>query len=168
MKKVILGLLIFGLAFQFHSFAQVVDLPEVEVLARNYKYLDDVSKPGVAKSVEHLQRVAMEYDVRDSEYYEDEHDRYFISFFIPEGKVLAAYDDKGNILRTVERYRNVAVPRVVSDAIARNYKGWKMAKNQYRVNYHDQTGVTRNEYRILLEKGNRRMRIKTDEDGNVI
>ena len=43
-----------------------------------------------------------------------------------------------------------------------------MTKNAYLVNYHDRKGVTKKEYKILLEKGNQRMRIKTDENGVII
>lgn len=166
MKKIFLVLFIFGCAIQ--TFAQVITLPEVEVTARNYKYLDNVSDPSVGSAVEALQRYATEFDLKNSEYYEDEYDKYFISFFIPDGKILASYDRDGNILRTVEKYKNMKLPLKVAQAVAKNYKGWVIAENVYLVNYHDDKGVMRKEFKILLERGNRRMRIKTDESGNIV
>lgn len=166
MKKIILALFVFG--FAIPSFAQVVTLPEVEVSAKNYKYLDDVKSTSAAQPVQMLERYATSYDIRSSEYYEDEYDNYFISFFIPEGKILASYDREGNLLRTVEKYKNIALPPVVAKSIAKNYPGWKIAKNAYLVHYHNDQGVLKKEYKIVLEKGNEGMRIKTDENGNIL
>ena len=132
MKKVILALFAFGIAIP--SFAQVITLPEVEVSAKNYKYLDDVKSTSAAQPVQMLERYATTYDIRKSEYYEDDYDNYFISFFIPEGKILAAYDREGNLLRTVEKYENIALPPAVAKSVAKNYPGWKMTKNAYLVN----------------------------------
>lgn len=166
MKKILLGLFVFGLTIQ--SFAQVIELPEVEIVAVNYKYLNDVREPDAAQPVKQLQREVAVFDLKNSEYYEDEYDDYFISFYIPQGKILASYDKEGNVLRTVEKYKNIALPKVVSEAIVKNYSGWKIAENAYLVNYHDRKGVTKKEYKILLEKDNRRMRVKTDENGNIL
>lgn len=166
MKKVILALFAFGIAIP--SFAQVITLPEVEVSAKNYKYLDDVKSTSAAQPVQMLERYATTYDIRKSEYYEDDYDNYFISFFIPEGKILAAYDREGNLLRTVEKYENIALPPAVAKSVAKNYPGWKMTKNAYLVNYHNAQGVMKKEYKIVLEKGNEGMRIKTDENGNIL
>lgn len=166
MKKIIIILFVFGFVIQ--SSAQVVTLPEVEVVARNFKYLDKVDEPNVGSPVEALQRYATEFDVKSSEYYEDEYDRYFISFFIPDGKILASYDKDGNILRTIEKYKNIKLPLKVAQSMTKNYEGWTIAENVYLVNYHDDKGVMKKEFKILLERENRRMRIKTDELGNII
>lgn len=166
MKKILLGLFVFGLTIQ--SFAQVIDLPEVEIVAVNYKYINDVGEPNAAQPVKLLQREVAAFDLKNSEYYEDEYDNYFISFYIPQGKILASYDKEGNVLRTVEKYKNITLPTVVAESIVKNYSGWKIAENAYLVNYHDRKGVTKKEYKILLEKDNRRMRIKTDENGNML
>ncbi|MCJ7758477.1 MAG: nicotinate-nucleotide adenylyltransferase [Gillisia sp.] len=166
MKKIILGLFVFGLTIQ--SFAQIVELPEVEIVAVNYKYLNDVRETDAAQPVQLLQREVAAYDLKSSEYYEDQYEDYFISFYIPQGKILASYDREGNVLRTVEKYENIALPNAVAESVVKNYAGWTIAKNAYLVNYHDKKGVTKKEYKILLEKDSRRMRIKTDEKGNML
>jgi hypothetical protein len=68
----------------------------------------------------------------------------------------------------VEKYKNIALPNAVAESVVKNYTGWTIAKNAYLVNYHDNKGVTKKEYKILLEKDSRRMRIKTDEKGNIL
>jgi hypothetical protein len=49
------------------------------------------------------------------------YDNYVVSFYIPEGKILAAYDKDGRLLRTAERYKDVAVPKKVREAVAKKY-----------------------------------------------
>lgn len=166
MKKIILGLFVFGLTIQ--SFAQIIELPEVEIVAVNYKYLDNVRESDAAQPVKLLQREVAAFDLKNSEYYEDQYEDYFISFYIPQGKILAAYDKDGKVVRTVEKFKNIALPTAVAESVVKNYAGWAIAENAYLVNYHDKKGVTRKEYKILLEKDNRRMRIKTDENGNIL
>lgn len=166
MKKIILGLFVFGLTIQ--SYAQIEELPEVKIVAVNYKYLNTVNESDAAEVVKSLEREVAAFDLKNSEYYADEYDDYFISFYIPQGKILASYDKDGNILRTVEKFKNVALPKAVALAVGKNYEGWTIAKNAYLVNYHDEKGITKKEYKILLEKDSRRLRIKTDEDGNIL
>ncbi|MBD3660678.1 MAG: nicotinate-nucleotide adenylyltransferase, partial [Arenibacter algicola] len=94
MKKILFGLLAIGLTTQ--SFSQIiptVELSEVTVYATNYKYLNDINTGELASvPVKLLQEKVATYDIKSSEYYQDDYDLYNITFFIPEGKILAAYD----------------------------------------------------------------------------
>ncbi|QED37711.1 carbon-nitrogen hydrolase family protein [Antarcticibacterium arcticum] len=166
MKNLILGLFLFGLTTQLS--AQIIELPEIEIVGVNYKYLAAAGESDAPIPVKMLQRQAAVYDIKAAEFYDDEYDNYSISFFIPEGRILASYDKDGNVLRTIEKYKNLDLPPAVSQAISKNYNGWTMTKNAYLVNYHDRKGVTKKEYKILLEKDNQRMRVKTDENGVII
>ncbi len=166
MKNFILGLFLFGLTAQLSG--QIIELPEIEIVGVNYKYLKAAGDIDSPTPVKMLQREAAVYDIKTSEFYEDEYENYSISFFIPEGRILTSYDKDGNVLRTIEKYKNIDLPSAVSQAIYKNYKGWTMTKNAYLVNYHDKKGVTKKEYKILLEKDNQRMRVKTDENGVII
>ncbi len=71
MKKLLLVLLAIGLTSQFY--AQVINdgmLPEVEVRATNYKYLNSVDNSEAAVSVKLLEDKVAKFDVRSSEFYE--------------------------------------------------------------------------------------------------
>jgi hypothetical protein len=98
------GVLIFGICLQVS--AQVV-LPELEIRAMNYKYLNAVDSKESSQPVAMLQRYAASYDPKEASFYEDEYDSHFISFYIPDGKILALYDKDGNLVRTAEKYKNV-------------------------------------------------------------
>lgn len=168
MKKILLGFLVLGLTTQVY--AQVVKeelLSEVIVVATNYKYLNDVNRTVESVPVKLLQDKVATYDLKNSELYQDEYDTYEVSFFIPEGRILAAYDKDGNIIRTVEKFQDIALPNEVSTAVAKRFPGWTISKDVYLVHYNDKSGATK-KYKLTLENGDKRMKVKTDEKGNFI
>ena len=168
MKKLLLGLLVLGLTAQLH--AQVVNdgmLPEVEVRATNYKYLNSIDNTEAAVSVQLLEDMVAKFDVRSSEFYEDGSDFYRVYFYIPEGKIVAAYDRDGKILYTIEKFTNVALPNDVATSIAERFPGWSIAKDVYKVNYDVKLGAQK-QYKIVLENGKKTIRVKVDEDGSFL
>jgi hypothetical protein len=165
MKKILLVLLALGLTTQFY--AQVINdgmLPEVLVRATNYKYLNSVDNSEAAVPVQLLEDMAAKFDVKSSEFYEEESDFYRVYFFIPEGKIVAAYDRDGKIIYTVEKFKNVALPNAVASSIAERFPGWKIAKDVYKVNYDAKQG-TKKQYKVVLENGKKTIRVKVDEEG---
>ena len=168
MRKLMIGLLVLGLTSQaFSQITKTEQLSEVIIVATNYKYLNQVSQDEVAIPVKLLQRKVATYDVTTSDFYDDEYDYYSVSFFIPEGKVLAAYDKDGKIIRTVEKYKDIALPKSVINSVVTRFPGWTIAKDAYLVNYHNEKGVDK-KYKLTLENGDQRLKIKTDAEGNFL
>ncbi len=168
MKKLILGLFVLGVTIQ--TFAQVVKdetLSEVVLYAINYKYLDNVGVKNIDVDVKMLERKVANYDLKGSELYYDEYDVYTVAFYIPDGKILAAYDKNGKVLRTIEKFTNVKPPSDVTKAVAKRFPGWAIYKDVYLVNYNYEKGAKK-VYKLTLENGDKRMKIKTDEKGNFI
>ena len=131
MKKIVLGLLALGLTTQVS--AQIIkteELSEVTVVATNYKYLNNVNSEEVASiPVKMLERKVASYDIKNSDFYQDDYDLYNITFFIPEGKILAAYDKDGKLIRTVERFKDINVPLAVKNAVLDRFPEWKISKD---------------------------------------
>ncbi|MEN8185865.1 MAG: nicotinate-nucleotide adenylyltransferase [Bacteroidota bacterium] len=168
MKKLIVGLLMLGLTIP--SFAQVVDegtLPEVVVRATNYKYLNSVGTADAPVNVKMLERQVANFDLKESEFYRDEYDFYQVYFYIPDGKIVAAYDKEGNLLRTIEKFKNVKVPKNVLNSVYERFPGWTIYSDVYKVNYHHQKG-TKAEYKMKLQNGDKKMRVRTDGEGNFL
>ncbi len=159
-----IGLAVFG--FSLSSYAQEL-LPEVRMVALNYKYLKSVTDTNAAQPVRLLERRAATYDVKNSEFYEDDAEGYFISFYIPAGQILAIYDKDGKLLRTAEKFKNVAVPKPVRDAVNEKYPKWTISQDVYLVNYTDSPG-DKKIYKLVLENGNKRIRVKTNEKGEFL
>lgn len=164
--KVIFMLTAFVLGFGVQALAQEV-LPEITVKAVRYKYLSAVDQKELAQPVRMLQKQAAEYDVKKSDYYEDEYDTYFISFFIPQGEILATYDQDGKLLRTAEKYKNVALPKVVTKAVMDRFPQWIVAEDAYLVNYYEESGAKK-VYKLTLQNGDKRLKVKLNEKGEFI
>jgi hypothetical protein len=168
MKKLMLILFLFGLFNPLHAqITETEELKEVELVAINYKYLDAVTNEEVAVPVKNLEQRIAQYDIKSTDIYHDDYETYEVSFFIPEGTVLAAYDRDGKLLRTVERYKNVGLPEAVRTAVKKHYPDWTVSKDVYLVNYHDEKGANK-KYKLKLENGKEVMRIKTDEKGKIL
>lgn len=168
MKKLLIGLIVFGASAQLYAQEPKVEaLKEVIVGATNYKYLDKVSTEDDAMPVRQLERMAATYNMKDLDIYEDEYDFYDVSFVIPEGVILASYDKDGKILQTVEKFKNTDLPGSVTNAIITKFPGWVISKNVYLVYYHDLDRVQK-KYKITLEKGDQRIKVKTDDLGHFI
>ena len=166
MKKLIISLLLVGFVTQqYAQNLQVEQLNEVFIVATNYKYLDKTSAEDVAVPVKELQRRAAIYNVKDLDIYQDDYDYYEVSFVLPEGKILASYDKEGKILRTAEKFKEVDLPIPILKSIAKRFPNWSVTKNIYRVFYHETDGV-KMKYKLTLENGDQRMKIKMDDEGN--
>ncbi len=148
------------------AFSQL--LPAVTVVPANYKYLKTVGGKEVAIPVQRLQRTAAAYDIKESEYYEEDYDTYFISFYLPEGQILAAYDSTGKLIRTAEKYKNVKLPSVVTKSVTTRFPNWAITKDTYLVTYFEETGQSTKKYKLLLENGSKRIRIETNEQGEIL
>ncbi len=167
MKKIILGLLVFGLTIP--SIAQDVEqLAEVWIIATNYKYLSETDAEDEALPVELLQRKVATFDIKSSDIYDDEYDHYEVAFYIPEGKILAAYDKEGKVLRTVEKFKNIKLPVAVSKSIQKRFPGWSVTKDVYLVNYNDRSGTAKKMYKLRLENGDKLIKVKTDDEGKFL
>ena len=165
MKKLVIGLFIFGLTTQV--FSQVIELSEVNVSV-NYKYLDAIDSEQIPIPVKILTEKVLNFEANKDELYDDEYDTYRVSFFIPDGKVVAAYDNTGKILRTIEKYKNIRLPQGVLQAIAERFPNWAIIEDVYEVNYHCDKGITKKHYKIKLENQDKIVSVKTDAKGNFI
>ncbi|MCK5400768.1 MAG: nicotinate-nucleotide adenylyltransferase [Flavobacteriaceae bacterium] len=161
MKKLILGLLVIGLTSQV--FSQVVHLPEIEITAVNYKYINAVDSQDLDFDVKMLEEKVALFDLKSSDFYVDEYSTYQVRFYIPNGTILAAYDGNGKVTRTIERFKDIKLPVDVRNAVFARFPGWTLKKDVYRVTYNQEK--SRKEYKIVIEKNGKILRIKTDEKG---
>ncbi|SEO71970.1 hypothetical protein ACFGVS_30325 [Mucilaginibacter sp. AW1-7] len=161
----ILATLLTGAAVR--SFAQVI-LPEVKIIASTYKYLNATDNREMAQPVRMLEFKAAAYDVKKSEFYDDDYDGYYISFFIPDGKILAAYDKNGKLLRTAEKFKNTKLPAAVKDAVTQRFPNWHISEDVYQVHYFDQKEKADKTFKLLLQNGDKRMKVKLNGEGKFI
>jgi len=165
-SKLLLLLCILLAGFKMHALAQD-QLPPVTVVSLNYKYIRSINDTNAAQPVRLLQHRAASYDLKNSEFYEDEYDDFFISFYLPEGQILGTYDKDGKLLRTAEKFKNIALPVPVRKTLAERYPGWTTAKDVYLVNYDADATNQYKRYKVVLENGKKRLRLKLDDKGTL-
>jgi hypothetical protein len=153
------------LCYTLPALAQI-NLPEVNIGAATYKYkyLNAVDNKELAQPVRMLERLAATYNVKNTDFYEDVFDTYFVSFYIPDGSILATYNKDGKLLRTAEKFGNTKLPRAVSEAVGKRFPQWSIAKNTYLVNYYNE-GSAIKKYKLLLENGDKRIRVTVNDTG---
>ncbi len=166
MKNLFLGLIFIGFAFQIN--AQAVELPET-LISVNYKYLDAVDVDHVPNRVKKLEKEVLNYkNIEQSKLYDDEHDTYTVSFYVPEGKIVAAYDAQGKIIRTIEKYNNVRLPLVVMQSISKRFPNWGIVEDVYLIKYHCDDDNLKQEYKVKIKNENEVLTVKTNEKGEFI
>jgi hypothetical protein len=151
MKKIVFSLILFGLTSQ--GFSQIIkteQLSEVVVTAVNYKYLNAITNEEEALPVQMLERKAAAYNIKESELYSDEYEFYTVSFFIPNGKIVAVYNADGQIIRTIEKFKDIKLPETVAKAVVDRFPKWE---------------VDNKTYKLKLKNGDERMKVKIDETG---
>ena len=164
MKKLVLMILLLSLSSQV--FSQVVELKEVVITAVNYKYLNAVDSEENSISVRELEEKVAMFDIKSSEFYNDEYDTYNINFYIPEGKILAAYDKDGKLIRSIEKFKNVKLPKVVVEAITKRFPNWSIISDVYQVSFHKDNDTAKKQFKVRIENGDKKMKLKLDEKGN--
>ena len=166
MRKSILIILL--LAFSSQVFSQITELKEVVITAVNYKYLNAVDSKENPISIQELEEKVAMFDLKSSEFYNDEYETYNISFYIPDGKILAAYDKDGKLIRTIEKFKNVKLPIAVRDAIAKRFPNWSIISDVYKVSFHKNNNTAKKLYKVRLENGDEKMKVKLDEKGTFL
>ena len=168
MKKFIIGLFVIGLTSPvLAQVPKVEQLSEVVVTAINYKYLNATDSKEVAIPVKMLERKVAAYNVENSEFYSDDFEFYTVSFLIPEGKIVAAYNAEGEIIRTIERFEDVKLPSTVRDAVAERFPKWEIVNDVYRVTYNQKKGANKS-YKLKLKNGDKTMKVKVDDTGEFL
>ena len=165
MKKVIIGLLVFGFATQL-MFSQIEKLPEVDITV-NYKYLNSINAEtqDVDIRVKALEEEVAFYNIKENELYNDEYETYYVTFYIPQGEIVAAYDKDGKIIRTIERFKNIELPKIVMLSIVEKYPKWHVIGDVYKVDYRDKSGIAKKKYIVNLQKDGKYIKVKINDKG---
>ena len=168
MKRILIGLITIGLASQaFAQEIQTEELSEVVISPANYKYLNETDNMEAAVPVQMLQRKVASYDVAESEFYQDDWGLYTVSFFIPDGKIVAVYNEDGKVVKTIEHFEDVALPPAVRNAIVKRFPNWQLAEDSYRVNFNDEK-APRKTYKVKITNGEKTMRVKLTDTGEFL
>ncbi len=165
MKKLFINLIaiaITGAGFaQTNGSGQSVALTGVTVRPLNISYLNAVTDERMPESVTALENKAARYNVTESEVYDEDFEAYEVVFSQSDGVILATYDNRGRIIESLERFKNITLPYEVRNEVAEKYPGWTFHSDAYLVSYYKDKGVQK-EVKIQLRKDGKRKNIKID------
>ncbi len=170
MKNWIIGIVILG--FASPAFSQLAyneikgsSASKSEAAAVNLAYFHRVKDGTYASVVQGLQRRVADYDVTSTPEFMEDPDNCEVTFAHPQGYIHVSYDNDGRIRKSEERYKDVLTTKAVRNAIARDYPGWTMTQNAYKISYERGTPASK-AYTIKLEKGNNSVTLTMDTEGN--
>lgn len=175
MKKIVIGFIILGLANQgvaqreaMEGWFQGILLTGVTVSPLiNGDYLTEVQAGVHSPLVMNLENEVARYDVTRSPIYNKTAKVYKIAFRHPNARILATFDDKGILQSSFEKFKDIACPEKVRNALFMEYKGWKMKSNAYYV-YYSQNGELRKLYKIELENGDIKQTVRLRPEGTLL
>ncbi|TNJ46409.1 nicotinate-nucleotide adenylyltransferase [Tamlana fucoidanivorans] len=155
-----------GLVISSSLSAQTVNLPET-LIDINYKYIASQNTNNAQNHVKLLEDEVLNFNHKEElfDQYDDAHDVYTVSFNIPKGKIIAAYNKNGKIIRTIEKYSDVRLPLEVMQAISKRFPNWGIIEDAYLIKYHCEADSLNQEYKIKIKNQDQILIVKTDEKG---
>ncbi len=162
MKKLMIGLAILSLTnlvYPQNSNGGSEVLLEGVTVSPNMHYLSKVSNGTLSKRVLDLENMAARYDITKYPLFDNSDRNYTIVFKQSKGFILATFDKDGNIIKSYERFKDIAVPVSVRNYIGQNYPGWIHQGNSYLVTYSGKQDVKKI-YKVEIEKGNLQKKIR--------
>ena len=148
-------------------FSQEITLDEIQLFS-NHNYFTATNTEQLALPVKKLEDQVVDYKADKTDFKYDKGEIYNVTFSIPEGNIIAAYNDQGLLVSTIEKYTNVRLPSEVIYAILNRFPNWAIVSNIYYVNYHNEKGITKKLYKIELINADKSLDIKTDDKGNFL
>jgi hypothetical protein len=124
----------------------------LEKKIRNYDYLKRIAQNERSLEIDRLQREAANFNLSSLAIYDkSEKSKYDVVIRSSYSTLYIKYDYLGNIISSVERYKNLKIPLNLSQEIARKYPGWRFTKSTYSVKYRNGKPL-KGKYNIHLMK----------------
>lgn len=162
MKKLFINLIAISLTtmgFSQTNGNKSVALEGVTVRPLNLTYLNAVTDERMPESVTALENKAARYNITEHEVYDGNFEAYEVVFEESNGSILATYDERGRIVESLERFKDITLPYELRNKVAKDYPGWTIHSDAYLVSYYKDRGVDR-EVKIQLRKNGKRKNIR--------
>ena len=87
------------------------------------------------------------------------YDQFDVKFKSNKGYLMASFDKNGELIRTSQKFRDIALPNELSQQLVRDFKGYSMVKNKYVASGKGNT-ITKQHYLITLKNGKDKQNVK--------
>lgn len=173
MKTLLIGLSILGLTNLSHAQKPELNVNKVhfdkivESPMKNEDYYASVHEPHASSKVILLEEQVRNFDIKKADFYNTTFDNYKMMFSTNQGEVIAIYNDRGDLVKAVEKFENVKLPEDVRKTLSRDYPEWRLNSNVYRVHYYDDR-VDKKIYNVQLKKDGKKINVKIDCKGIIL
>lgn len=97
------------------------------------------------------------------------HDSYLVTFEGKTEKIMATYNKEGQLISTVDHYKNKTVPRHIYSAVDKLYPEWEILDGYKKMSTYDKAGELNNEYfKLSLKFGEKTRKVYVNNDGNLV
>lgn len=123
--------------------------------AQNKNYLKSVTTKTNATQIVQLQNKAAKFNIKTLEAYEkNAKTTYTVTFKNPNGKIIATYNNKGVIVKTIEEYVNVKSSKQVVVEVLKSYPKSMIVGNIYKILYSNKE-KSKKLLEIIIKKENK-------------
>lgn len=88
-----------------------------------------------------------------------DYDQFDVKFKSRKGYLLASFDNKGDLLKTYQKFNNVILPNELYKELYKDFKGYSITKNKYIASGMGNT-INKHHYILTLKNGNDKQRVK--------
>lgn len=149
---------------------EVATMPEKTVVkAINATYLNTVSVSESAKRVKSLEDIVSRYDIRQQPVFQDKLELYEINFRQGKygDKITAVFNKDGKLIKSYERFKNIAPANNILKAISAKYPGATIKTNTYKVLY-EVNGKILKTYKVKIAHNGIEKVLKMNVNGQFI
>ncbi len=168
MKNLVICLLLLGLTSlgfsQNHSEIEEIHLEGVVMSNVNLNYLENVQDIALPEKIVSMQNEASVFDVMKLVEFDGRKESFKVKFKTTTGHIIADYNRNGKIIKTSERYKEIALPKDLIKAVLNQYPKSTFLKVAYAVDYDDQKMVEK-AYKVQIMKDGKKRNLKIKSGG---
>jgi len=136
MKSLFLSFLAFGLSSILYAQNPDSKTTNDTGIVQNLPYLQQVKVNDSPVIVMKLEHIAAQYNIKEAPIYKEKSQvTYDVIFEESNGKIIATYNKSGEIVSSIEEYKNLKLPLQVSATISKTYPGWSFISNIHKIVY---------------------------------
>ncbi|RXR16252.1 hypothetical protein EQG63_11540 [Flavobacterium amnicola] len=98
---------------------------------------------------------------------EEGFDEFLVLFEGEDASLAATYNEKGKLLRVVEKYENVKLPRKVIFSVYKEYPDWVIVQDKFLYTQKD-GDILKKQYNLKIKKGKETKKIVVKPNGDLI
>jgi hypothetical protein len=121
----------------------------------------------VSHHVKNLEHEVANYDVTKAQEFNGGMEAFKVIFRRTNGWIVTMYANNGKIIRTTEKFKNIALPLAIRNAAYAEYPDYTFHGNNYFVSYQGENDISKLYY-VQMSNDNEKKNLKIDMDGNIL